>query len=292
MSTRRLLTLLLAIMLMATTVAAVAAEPDAAREQGARTAGERQSGDLKPFARLQLGKGSELIFYEMTSERGYSGGVGVAQYIPAGGMEPMSVRELRGANPHEIFYAFAERGTEIPGILREYHENRFEKQQQGWAIGKIKPGVFNLFTCESSEQAVSNAVAATGLPYSYNELSQGPHNGPFWYVQDPNALFPTYYTNNGVVTIGDAYYHVMLCDEDPSFSFTSVGVRLAYTESNEHQDLSSGELYWQLHNPGDQMSFMSWPFDSDLAGDNSWFWMLTVEDVFYNDTLHIGTAWS
>lgn len=292
MLTRRLLPLLLAVMLMMIAVPAVFAGAEPPPNEAARTVADRHGGDLKAFARLQIGERSELLFYEMMTERGSSKGVGMASFIPAGGLDPTSVRALHGANPHEIFYALSERGTEIPGVLREYHENRFEKQGQGWALEKIKPGVYNLFSCQMTGPIVANAVAATGLPYSYNELSKGPHNGPFWYVEDPNALFPTYYQNNGVVTVGDAYYYVMLCDEDPAFSFTSVGVRLAYTETSDYEELSSGELYWQLHNPGDQMSFMSWPFDSDLSGDNSWFWMLTVEDVFYQDTLHIGTAWS
>ena len=59
------------------------------------------------------------------------------------------------------------------------------------------------------------------------------------------------------------------------FNQTSINVRLTYEESDDDVILGQGEINWQLHNIGDQMSFMSWPFDSDLSGDNTWFWMLT-----------------
>jgi hypothetical protein len=219
-------------------------------------------------------------------------GIGIAQYIPAGGMDPATVRELHGANPHELFYALSVRGTEVPRILREAHDNRFGTQPQGWALVKIKPQVFGLFSCEITELPFADTLAATGLPHVYNELSKGPHNWPLWYVENPNDLFSTYYTNNGLTTTGDVYYRVMLCDEDAMFLNSSIDVRLAYTETGKNGVLSNGELFWQLHNIGDQMSFLSWPFDSDLAGDNSWSWMLTVEHVHLYDTLHIGMAWS
>lgn len=316
---RRILALLVGALLIATTAPAVAATPASAGEDDTKTvqALALDVDPLEPFARLQIGRGSELVFYMILAvpdspersdgddrqaqieavdpEREGSSifqGIGIAQYIPAGGMDPATVRELRGANPHELFYALSARGSEVPGVLREVHGNRFGNQLQGWALAKIKPFVFGLFSCEITEQSFANAVAGTGLPYTYNELSKGPHNWPFWYVEDPNALFPTYYTNNGLGTTGDAYYRVMFCDEDAMFINSSVNVRLAYTETGKNGVLSSGELSWQLDNAGDQMSFMSWPFDSDLAGDNSWFWMLTVEHVHHNDTLHIGTAWS
>jgi hypothetical protein len=294
---RRALSLLLATLLLSVAGMSVATATEGAPQQDRDTTAKRDVHPPEPVARLQLAGGSELIFYEMLANDGSSRGIGVGQFIPARGMDPSTVRELRGANPHEIFYALSKRGTDVPGLLREYHPNRFEKLPQGWALERIRPSVFkNLFSCGLSEQIVTNAVAATGLPHIYSELSKGPHNWALWSVEDPNALFPSYYTTNGVSTTGDAYYHVMLCEEDPNFTNTSVHVRLSYEETDGPYGygtvIGQGELHWALHNVGDQMSFMSWPFDSDLAGDNNWSWMLTVEDVFHNDTLHIGTAWS
>ena len=65
-----------------------------------------------------------------------------------------------------------------------------QRYGQGWALEMVKPNLYNLFSCALTEQTVVNAVNATGLPYSYNELSEGPHNGPFWYAEDPNSLLP------------------------------------------------------------------------------------------------------
>ncbi len=310
MFTRRLLTLMLGLMLAGMIATTAAATASTISEDGPKIAGDHP----EPFAMLKIGNGSELVFYRLPAnssdsrhdqrdtpreqlERVYPAderpGIGLAQYIPVGGMDPQTVPELRGANPHEIFYALSTRGTDVPGVLRELHDNRYDKTPQGWGLSKIKaPSAYNLSICPSTQQIVAGAVAATGLPHSYNELSKGPHNWPLWYVQDPGALFPSYANNLGVVTPGDAYYHVLLCKEDPLFLNTSVTVRLGYTEKSGYDTLSTGEIVWKLHNAGDQMSFLSWTFDSDLSGDNSWYWMLVVEGVYYNDTLHIGTAWS
>lgn len=313
--------MMLGVMLLTTTVASVAAQPftphtDVTAAKGTIVVADREY--PVEFDRLSIGKGSELVFYAMLgvpekeSDSGkdiprdalirYGGsdatlggrlhGIGVARLIPAGGMDPMTVPELRDASPYDLYHAFSERGSDIPEILREYGKNRRLRYAQGWALDVVKPNVYNIFGCLITEQTVANAVSATGLPYSYNALSAGPHNSPFWYPEDPNAIFPTYYQNNGLATVGDAYFHVMLCEEDPMFAQTGVNVRLAYEETDDGVLLSEGELNWTLHNIGDQMSFMSWPFDSDLSGDNTWFWMLTVSSVHYNDTLHIGTAWS
>lgn len=313
---KRMLGILLGLMLMTTIVSTAAAQPFTPHRDVAATSDKLHTVDREypvEFARLPIGKGSELIFYAMIGSPeeakdnpddvikrvaagatlgGRIHGVGVARYIPAGGMDPATIRELEDANPHELFHAFTARGTEIPAILREQDKNRFMRLNQGWALDVVGPNLYNIFSCQISEQPVINAVNATGLPHSYNALSEGPHNGAFWYPEDPNSLFPTYYQNNGLGTVGDAYFHVMLCDEDPMFDQTSVHVRLTYEESDDDVVLGQGELHWALHNPGDQMSFMSWPFDSDMSGDNTWFWMLTVSDVHYYDTLHIGTAWS
>ncbi|MEZ4522199.1 MAG: hypothetical protein R3A46_11235 [Thermomicrobiales bacterium] len=313
---KRMLGIVLGLMLLMTLVSTAAAQPFTLHSSVAATGDDLSRTDVelaREFARLPIGKGSELVFYAMLGapEReedsnddaikrigsdatlgGRIHGVSVGMYIPAGGMDPATVRELEGANPHEIFHAFSERGTEIPALLREQQKNRFKRHNQGWALDVVKPNLYNIAGCKVSEESVVNAVNATGLPHSYNALSDGPHNSPFWYPEDPNSLFPTYYQNNGLATVGDAYFQVMLCDEDPMFDQTSVAVRLTYEESDDDVVLSTGELHWQLHNPGDQMSFLSWPFDSDLSGDNTWFWMLTVSDVHYHDTLHIGTAWS
>ena len=295
MFVRRTLTVLLGLLLLATTVVAVAAAPGDSAGDDSRIVGDHDERRAEPkaFARLSPGKESELVFYEMIGERGDSRGIGVSIYVPAGELHPVYVSHLRGTNPLELHYALSEEGTETPGILREYYKNRFQFLSQGWAISKLKPPFYNnLFSCKTSEQSIVNAVSSTGLQYSYNELSEGPHNGPFWYPEDPNALFPSYYKNNGIVTVGDAYYHLMLCEEDPGFVNTIINVQLEYTEMDGYDALSSGQLNWQLFNPGDQMSFLSWPFDSDLSGDNNWYWMLTVEDVHYQDSLHVGMAWS
>ena len=322
---KRILIMMLGIMLLATTVSTAAAQPFTPHRNVTATSDEliRTETELaREFARLPIGKGSELIYYAMlgapeddgesdkdvprdgitaigTADPTLGGrlhGIGVGLYIPAGGMDPATVRGLHDANPHELYYAFSERGTEIPAIVRAYDKNRYTRLQQGWALDVVKPNLYNIFSCALTEQTIINAVNATGLPHSYNELSEGPHNGPFWYPEDPNALFPTYYKNNGFGTVGDAYFHVMLCEEDPMFLNSSVHVRLSYEEVDGPygygETLSQGELHWALHNIGDQMSFMSWPFDSDMSGDNTWFWMLTVSDVHLYDTLHIGTAWS
>ncbi len=311
----------LGLMLLMTIASTAAAQPFTPHTSVSATGDDLARVDtelVREFKRVQLGKGSELIFYAVlgtpeddkdsgketprdgikaigTADPTLGGrihGVGVATHIPLGGMDPATVRELKDANPHELFHAYTEKGTEIPSLLRVYGKNRFAHLDQGWALGMIQPNVYNIFSCQISEQAVINAVNAAGLTYSYNELSEGPHNGPFWYHEDPNTLFPTYYKVNGLATVGDAYFHVMLCDEDQMFAQTSIDVSLAYQESDDGEVLSKGELHWQLDNIGDQMSFMSWPFDSDMSGDNSWFWLLTVGGVHYNDTLHIGTAWS
>ncbi len=318
---KRILGLMLGIMLLTTGLSTAAAQPFTPHSTISATGDElsRTEVDLvREFARLPIGKGSELAFYVMlgTPEDGGDSGketprdgikairtadptlggrlhsIGIARYIPAGGMDPLTIPDLRDANPYEIYHAFSERGTEVPAILRETNKNRFARRTQGWALDVVKPNVYNIFSCPLTEQTVVNAVNASGLPYSYNELSEGPHNGPFWYNEDPNSLFPTFYKVNGLATVGDAYFHVMLCEKDQMFNQTSVDVGLSYQESDDGDILSAGELHWQLHNIGDQMSFMSWPFDSDLSGDNSWFWLLTVGSVHYNDTLHIGTAWS
>ena len=317
---RRLTPLVLGLLMVATTLSSVAAQPFTPHSSVAPASDDLRTIEtehIREFSRLPIGKGSELIFYVMlgTPEEenepgkdaprdgvaaigsdptlgGRIHGVGVSQYIPAGGMDPATVRELQDANPHELFHAYSERGREIPAILREYGKNRFARQAQGWALDLVKPNVYNIFSCVNSEQSVVNAIGATGLPYSYNELSKGPHNWGLWFLEDPNALFPTYFAVNGLATVGDAYFHVMLCKEDPLFLNTSVNVRLSYQESDDGVVLSEGELHWQLHDIGDQMSFMSWPFDSDLSGDNVWFWLLNTGNVHFNDTLHIGTAWS
>ncbi len=298
---RRVLSLLLATMLLSIAGMSVATASETAPHQEKEAAERRESEahPPEPVASIQLAGGSELIFYELLADDGTSRGIGVGQFIPARGMDPGSVRELHGANPHELFYALSDHAAEIPHILSEMYANRYGKQPQGWALEKIKPSFDGIISCKNTEQSFGDAVLASGLPIASFDLSKGPHNSPIWTAENPNDAFPSYVTTKkgGVVGDEDVYFRVMFCEEDPMFAATSVNVRLEYKESfNGGYNFSlSGEFQWQLHNPGGQMSFMSWPFYSNLGGKpvlHRWFYTLTVEDVQYMDTLHIGMAWN
>ena len=261
---------------------------------------------FEPITGLHLVGGTTMVFYELGSSWQRGSGVGVATYVPLSGGDPATVEELVGANPFEIFYALSTPDMEIPEVLQEHFENQFAQRPQGWGLSQLETHTYSHFDfCKLTESYVANPVGnlassmldGGGFPVVATLLSSGPHSTPAdWSVKYSNQSLPTYASAHHLMALthGDAYYHVMLCREDTVNGNDGVALELAYTEWADapySRKVSNGVVHWQLDSVGDQISFMSWPFDSDLSGYNIWEWDLDLDNVNYDDTLHIGSVY-
>jgi hypothetical protein len=262
--------------------------------------------EARPLAALRLPNGNSIDFFAVPAEKGGVDGVLVVESAAPGTFSMQAEPRLSGADPLEVFNAFAGTQALVPQVLMDLYGPQAELGPRGWAL--------DLVADQGETSGPPDYVTCPA--YSVTEWSDGVdahqdlYNGEFTSTWDGPDAKPEHWHWTGNLGQGDAagyklagqavgvsafYGSVLYCWEDVEEAIVVNGVyggnyvRFAWRYNSS---LPWNFFYTdQLDEVGKIVSYEYQPADAFYGGATKLNFRIEIANAKPADLFHIGAAW-
>ena len=243
---------------------------------------DTRSSDTGNPIELVLPNGNQLRFIPLHGEGGRLLGYGVAEIMLPETASYLGIRELRTANPAEVFHAFAPRGVAMPREMQAVYD-RPALATQGWALDhEIFTAHYVMFPCHAPAFDDDFPSWVYSPTLSFND---GAASKPYLWQYDSNqadGAWDNHFTVRHAANVPSYHAKVTRCKQaDVSYYYGVPEVRLEAEQGSIPFSVYLGTLPMI----GSTVNF-SWqlPDYPNLIMN----WDLVVYGTYPGDEFHIG----